>query len=134
MEKKHYHVVAAIVVFDGRILCMQKGNTRFEYTAHHYEFPGGKVENGETESAALQRELREEMNYDVQPVHHLLTVEHAYPDFDITLSAWICQAASKDFCMKEHESFQWLRPKDLTKLNWCAADLPIAEKISQESF
>ena len=131
LEKKHYHVVAAAVIFEGCILCMQKGATPYIYTSHHYEFPGGKVEAGETEAAALQRELREEMNYKVQPIRHLLTVEHEYPDFSITLSAWLCTTASSRFTLKEHESFLWLPANKLSELDWCAADLPVASYITQ---
>lgn len=134
MMNKHFHVVAAVIAFNGRILCMQKGKTPYVYTSHHYEFPGGKVEKGETESDALQRELHEEMNYDVQPIRHLLTIEHSYPDFNITLSAWLCTACSDIFCMKEHEDFRWLAASNITTLNWCAADLPIAVQISKEQI
>jgi 8-oxo-dGTP diphosphatase len=132
MKNKHFHVVAAVITFNGHILCMQKGETQYVYTSHHYEFPGGKVERGETEPDALQRELREEMNYEIQPIRHLLTIEHCYPDFGITLSAWLCTACSDIFYMKEHENFQWLVPSCITNLNWCAADLQIAIQISKE--
>jgi len=134
MKDKHFHVVAAVIAYNGKILCMQKGPTPFVYTAHHYEFPGGKVETGETESVALQRELHEEMSYDVQPIRHLLTIEHSYPDFSITLSAWFCTALSDNFCFKEHKAFQWLAPSNIANLNWCAADLPIAIEISKKQI
>lgn len=61
-----YDVVAAVVVHEGKILCMQRGETKYDYTSHKWEFPGGKVEVGESEQTALHRELLEEMDYDVQ--------------------------------------------------------------------
>ena len=69
-------VVAAVIEHEGEILCMQKGKTRFAYTSHHWEFPGGKVEAGETPQQALRRELLEEMDYDVEVGEHLITVTY----------------------------------------------------------
>ena len=63
--RKHYHVVAAVIEVDGKVLCMQRGVTRYPYTSHMWEFPGGKIEPGETPQQALHRELLEEMNMDV---------------------------------------------------------------------
>lgn len=119
---KHYNVVAAVVEVDGKVLCMQRGKTRFAYTSHLWEFPGGKIEPGETPEEALHRELLEEMDLDVQ-VHELMgTVTHDYPDFAITLAAYRCTAATMRFAMREHAASRWLLWKDLHKLPWCAAD------------
>lgn len=129
MEKKHYHVVAAVVEHDGKILCMQKGVTRYAYTSLHWEFPGGKIEPGETPEEALHRELLEEMDYDVKVGEHLITVEHEYPDFIITMQAFLCQAPTHFFTRKEHADHKWLSRQDLPTLDWCAADVPIMEKV-----
>ena len=64
--RKHYHVVAAVIEVDGKVLCMQRGTTRYSYTSHLWEFPGGKIEPGETPQQALHRELLEEMDLDVE--------------------------------------------------------------------
>lgn len=120
--RKHYNVVAAVIEVGGRVLCMQRGVTRYSYTSHLWEFPGGKVEPGETPEQALHRELLEEMNMDVE-VHELLaTVTHDYPDFTITLSAYRCTAPDKDFVMREHAASRWLPWDELPSLDWCAAD------------
>ena len=120
--RKHHQVVAAVVEVDGQVLCMQRGESRFPYTSHKWEFPGGKVEPGETPEQALHRELLEEMDFDVE-VHELLaTVTHDYPDFTITLAAYRCTASTTDFTMHEHTASRWLPWDELKILPWCAAD------------
>ncbi len=120
--RKHHHVVAAVIEVDGKVLCMLRGVTRYPYTSHLWEFPGGKIEAGETPEQALHRELLEEMDLDVA-VHELLaTVTHDYPDFTITLAAYRCTALTTDFIMREHASSQWLPWHELPSLTWCAAD------------
>ena len=121
-QRKHYNVVAAVVEVDGRVLCMQRGVTRYPYTSHLWEFPGGKIEPGETPEQALHRELLEEMDLDVE-VHELLaTVTHDYPDFTITLAAYRCTAPTTAFVMREHAASRWLPWSELPSLHWCAAD------------
>ncbi len=121
-QRKHYNVVAAVIEVDGSVLCMQRGVTRYPYTSHLWEFPGGKIEPGETPQQALHRELLEEMDLDVE-VHELLaTVTHDYPDFTITLAAYRCTAPTTAFTMREHAASRWLPWPELPTLPWCAAD------------
>ena len=121
-SRKHYNVVAAVIEMDGKVLCMQRGVTRYSYTSHLWEFPGGKIEPGETPQQALHRELLEEMDLDVE-VHELLaTVTHDYPDFTITLAAYRCCATTRSFIMREHAASCWLSWDELPSLQWCAAD------------
>lgn len=126
------NVVAAVIEHEGEILCMQKGLTRFDYTSSHWEFPGGKIEAGETPEEALHRELLEEMDYDVHVGEHLITVTHHYPDFSITMAAYRCVATDRDFSMREHAAFRWLAPSQSQGLDWCAADLPIARFLADK--
>lgn len=130
-KRKHIEVVAAAVVHDGFVLAVQRGKGKYVYTDHKWEFPGGKMEPGESEEAALRRELREEMNYEVVPQERLLTVTHSYPDFDITLHVWICSPAddAENFELKEHASSAWLRPDELGDPDWCAADERVVEAL-----
>ena len=121
-KRKHYRVVAAVIEVGGEVLCMQRGVTRYPYTSHMWEFPGGKIEPGETPEQALHRELLEEMDLDVE-VHELLaTVTHDYPDFTITLAAYRCTTPDKHFIRREHAASCWLPWKDLPSLQWCEAD------------
>ena len=122
MIRKHHNVVAAVIEVDGKVLCMQRGATRYAYTSHRWEFPGGKVEPGETPEQALRRELLEEMDLEVEVHEHLATVTYDYPDFTITLAAYRCTATETGFVMREHAASRWLPWDRLTTLPWCAAD------------
>ncbi len=135
MEKKHYDVAAAVVEFGGKILCMQRGKSRYPYTSEKWEFPGGKIEAGETPQQAIVRELREEMDYDVVPVRRLAKVEHEYPDFSISLDAWLCSASDREFRMKEHIASRWMDPGEVGMLDFAAADKDIiaaCQSVSKE--
>ena len=120
--RKHYNVVAAVVEVDGKVLCMERGEGRYPYTSHRWEFPGGKIEPGETPQQAVHRELIEEMDMDVEVHEQLAEVTHEYPDFTITLTAFRCTAASTAFTMREHAASCWLPKAELSSLCWCAAD------------
>ena len=126
---KHFEVVAAVIEFENKILCMQRGEAKYDYTSYKFEFPGGKVEAGEEKYVALSRELREEMDLDVsiREKDYLLTVEHTYSDFAITMHAYLCKVATPDFVMKEHVDFKWLCVRELDSLDWAEADKPIVE-------
>jgi 8-oxo-dGTP diphosphatase len=126
---KRVEVVAAIIQFDGKILCVQRGSARFDYIAYKYEFPGGKVERDETTSQALIREVREELDLRIA-VHDLfLTVDHAYPDFHITMHSYLCSCKNPDIKLNEHVAMKWLGIDELSDLDWAAADLPIVNKL-----
>lgn len=131
---KHYQVVAAVVVRpeDGKVLCVQRGATRYAYTAYKYEFPGGKIEPGETPQEALHRELLEEMDYDLAIGPPVATVEHVYPDFGITLQAFRCTPRNANFCLKEHQAYRWLTIEELPQLDWAAADVDIVSALLRE--
>ena len=130
---KHLEVVAGILRYDGKVLCMERGAGKYDYVSYKYEFPGGKIEPGEAKHAALERELREEMNIrvTVREEDLYMTVHHEYPDFSITMYAFSCDMASPEFVRKEHVNHQWLRPEELPTLDLAGADIPIMEKLAK---
>lgn len=127
---KHYNVVAAVICHNGKILCMQHGKTKFDYTSYKFEFPGGKIEEGETPQEALKRELMEEMDYPVNVGRKVVTVEHKYPDFGISLTAFICDVTSTAFKMNEHIAYKWCSKDELDTLDWAAADVDIVKALT----
>lgn len=131
---KHYEVVAAVIEYEDKILCMQRGKAKYDYTSYKFEFPGGKVEAGEENNVALEREIREEMDLKVSisEKDYLLTVDHTYLDFAITMHAYLCKVDTPDFVMKEHVGFKWLSPNELDTLDWAEADKPIVEWLKKQ--
>lgn len=125
-------VVAAVIQHEGKYLCVQRGKCRYAYVSEKFEFPGGKVEAGETQLDALKREIAEELEIEIQAEKHLISVTHQYPDFSIVLHAWLCQSFSKEIQLKEHISMLWLLPNELHRLDWAAADLPVVEALHPE--
>lgn len=128
---KHLKVVAAIIEYNDLILCMQRNEGKFAYVSKKFEFPGGKIEDGETRPQALMRELSEEMDFSVniEEKDFFMTVHHVYPDFEITMHAYKCKVDTQKFTMKEHIDFKWLTKGDLLSLDWAPADLPIVNKL-----
>lgn len=131
---KHYIVTAAILTNGNEILCMQRPKSKYDYISYKFEFPGGKVEVSETDEESLSRELKEEMDLDIQisKDQFYMTITHEYPDFAITMHSYLCPVKTKVFELKEHESFVWLTRKDLMTLDWAPADIPIVHKLMEE--
>jgi 8-oxo-dGTP diphosphatase len=128
---KRYEVVAAILFEGDEILCMQRGPGKYPYTSFKFEFPGGKVEPGESHTAALQRELKEEMDLDVRfnDSDHFLTVQHVYPDFKIVMHSYLSKVPNRKFKMNDHVASRWMSAGQLFDLDWAEADRPIVEAL-----
>ncbi|MDG1805360.1 (deoxy)nucleoside triphosphate pyrophosphohydrolase [Flavicella sp.] len=129
---KKIEVVAAILKNDDCILCAQRATSKLDYVSQKFEFPGGKIEKGETKKEALQRELIEELNIKPKINALYLTVVHQYPDFEITMHSFLCDLDSKNVTLNEHISSVWLKKNELLKLDWAAADIPIVEKLIED--
>lgn len=129
----HVEVVAAILMEQDKILCMQRKEGRYPYLSFKYEFPGGKRENGETREQALMRELQEELDLHVSitPEDFFMTVEHSYPDFFITLHCYLCRVPNRIFTAKEHAAHQWLSRDLLDTLDWAEADGPVVKRLME---
>ena len=127
-------VVAGIVVRNGRILCVQKGQTKYEYTSYKFEFPGGKVHSNEMAEDALQRELKEELDLNVEILQDLGTFTHHYPDLSVSLHVFLCKDDVNDPVLKEHISLKWLFSNELESLDWAAADLPVVGILQRMTF
>jgi 8-oxo-dGTP diphosphatase len=129
---KSIEVVAAIIQSGGRTLCVQRGPAKFDYIHHKYEFPGGKVEEGETKESAIIREIQEELHLDIIEPKFFSTVNHQYPDFYITMHSFICSIEHKKITLTEHIDQKWLKVEDLNSLDWAAADIPIVRKLQED--
>jgi 8-oxo-dGTP diphosphatase len=128
-QKKNVEVVAAVIMHNQKILCVQRGENKFEYISKKFEFPGGKIEGTETKKQTIIREIKEELNMDIIPVKELKTVEHEYPDFNLTMHSFISECISTEVYLSEHIDYKWLSVSELETLNWAAADLPIVEQL-----
>lgn len=155
-NKKHFEVVAAVIVqksytdttllngdtsvtnnnANEKIFCAQrpgpKPGKEVNETNYKWEFPGGKIEKGETRETALEREIREEFGATIEVGNFIMTVEHEYKNFCITMHAFYCTFLAGSPELKEHLESAWVNPKLLTFLDWAAADIPIMKKVQQE--
>lgn len=135
LNMKSIHVVAAVIGDAGELLCVQRGPNKYPYIHLKWEFPGGKVEAGESAESALQREIAEELGVKIRVHQKLMTVNHAYPDFTLQMDAYSCSLDAdgkrSDLSLAEHINSRWLRPEDpeFAQIDWAAADLPIVSLL-----
>ncbi|MBR5906949.1 MAG: (deoxy)nucleoside triphosphate pyrophosphohydrolase [Bacteroidales bacterium] len=125
---KSIEVVAAVIVRDGSLFATQRGYGDFK---DMWEFPGGKMERGETPQDALVREIREELDAEITVGDLIKTVEYDYPAFHLKMHCFLCSLKSDDIVLKEHEAARWLSKKDLRSVNWLPADLSVIETLEQ---
>lgn len=123
-EKKHIQVAAALLFENGKVFAAKRGASPYPYVAHKFEFPGGKIEQGERGEDAVKRELKEELDMDVEVGSLYASHTFEYPDFIITLYLYECEMRSA-FELKEHECYAWIAPKDLNEDEWAPADADI---------
>ena len=125
---KQIAVVAAIIVADGKVLATQRGYGEYK---DKWEFPGGKIEPGETPPQALRREIREELSAEISVDRFVCTVEHDYPTFHLTMHNYLCHIASGHLQLLEHEAARWLDLDHITSVDWLPADLKILAPLQR---
>lgn len=130
MEKKYVKVAAALLFENGKIFATKRGDSPYPYVAHKFEFPGGKIEIGERGEDAVKRELKEELDLEVEVGGLYACHTFEYPDFIITLSVYECEMKSQ-FILKEHESYAWITPADLKEEEWAPADADILGSLKR---
>lgn len=126
---KKVEVVAGVIEYEGRILCAKRDVSKYDYISNKYEFPGGKIEEGETYKQTLARELMEEMEMEVEIGEDFGDVVHEYPDFELTMHVFLCKAHSKNVKLNVHTGLEWRKIEDMHELDWAGADLPVVKKL-----
>lgn len=123
---KTIEVVAAIIIKNKHVLATQRGYGEWQ---GWWEFPGGKIESGESPQAALKREIKEELDADIYIGDLLQTVEWDYPTFHLIMHCYVCSLESESLHLKEHEASVWLTKESIDSVKWLPADTIIQEKI-----
>ena len=123
---KTIRVAAAVILRDGAVFATQRGYGPWK---DFWEFPGGKIEEGETPPEALSREIREELDTEVAVGEKLMDVEYDYPEFHLSMACFLCTVVSGRLELKEHESARWLAREALEDVRWLPADSAVVRKL-----
>lgn len=126
---KRVEVVAAIIRDGDKILATQRAYGEF---AGGWEFPGGKIEEGESKETALRREILEELEVIIEVDDYLLSVEYDYPNFHLTMHCYFCHVVEGEINLLEHSAGRWLSKNELESVRWLPADLDIVERLKRE--
>ncbi len=126
---KTINVVAAIIKKDDKIFATQRGYGEFK---GGWEFPGGKIEQGETPQQALEREIREELDAQIMVGGLLDTIEYDYPSFHLSMQCFWCELVHDNIVLKEHEAARWLTKTTLFDVEWLPADITLVKKIEEQ--
>ena len=125
---KTIKVAAAIIIHDNQIFATQRGYGEFK---DGWEFPGGKIEEGETSQEALVREIKEELDTEIEVKDFLETVEYDYPEFHLSMDCFFCTIKSGELVLKEHEAAKWLTAETLDSVDWLPADQALVQSIKK---
>lgn len=126
---KQIEVVAAILHCEGTYFATQRGYGEFEGM---WEFPGGKIEPGESRELALKREIQEELGIDITIDKFMCTTDYDYPSFHLTMHCYLCSIASGEIELREHKSARWLSAEQLDSVEWLPADIDIIKQLRIE--
>ena len=125
---KTVNVVAAIIIKDKKIFATQRGYGEFK---GGWEFPGGKIEEGETPQEALKREIMEELDTEISVGELIDTIEYDYTTFHLSMDCFWCEIVKGDLVLKEHEAAKWLTSNELNNVDWLPADITLIKNISE---
>ncbi len=125
---KTIHVVAAVIVDHGRVFATQRGYGDWK---DYWEFPGGKIELGETPEEALRREIREELDTGIAVKEKITTIEYDYPEFHLSMECFLAEVTEGSLVLKEHEAARWLGNDELDTVRWLPADQTIIKLLKQ---
>ena len=124
--RKTVNVAAAVIVKDGRVFATQRGYGPYK---DWWEFPGGKIETGETPEEALRREIREELDTEILVGELLEEVEYDYPEFHLSMKCYMAEVLSGSLVLREHEAARWLPAEELDAVRWLPADLAVTARL-----
>ena len=125
---KTIKVVAAVIRNDNKIFATQRGYGEFK---DGWEFPGGKVEAGETPEEALIREIREELDTEISVDEFIETIEYDYPAFHLSMDCFWCSIKEGNLTLREHEAAKWLDAQTIDSVEWLPADVGLVDKIRE---
>jgi 8-oxo-dGTP diphosphatase len=128
--KKRLQVTAAVIEKDGTFLCARKAEGKSH--AGYWEFPGGKLEAGETPEECLIRELKEELNIECEVIAHFATNIHEYDDKTVELMAYFAEWVSGEIKLVDHDEIKWLPIRQLNQLKWTPADMPFISLLNTQ--
>lgn len=123
---KIVRVVAAVICHGDKIFATQRGYGEMK---GGWEFPGGKIEAGETPQQALKREIKEELDTEIQVGELIDTIEFDYPSFHLSMDCFWCEVLRGDLVLKEHEAAKWLDKESLDSVAWLPADVTLIDKV-----
>ncbi len=126
---KIVNVVAAVIVHEGRILATQRGYGDFK---DGWEFPGGKIEAGESHQEALVREIKEELAVEIEVGGHIRKIDYDYDTFHLSMDCYWCEIKDGKPSLLEHEAAKWLKPDEIYDVDWLPADRAIIPEIQHE--
>ena len=127
---KKIEVVAAVIIQNNRVFATQRGYGDFK---DGWEFPGGKVESGETPEEALIREIREELDVEISVDTFLCTVDYDYPKFHLTMHCYLCSIISGELILLEHEAAKWLDKDSVWTVDWLPADVEVVKALENNT-